>query len=149
MLEFLPEDILNAAAEQPRLFMDAVEYRVQRMDRRIQAEAAMKHMQAERSLEIREEQAASADRITENKITAMLATDVDLQQTVQAFNQEERGEEYAKLLLEAYRMRRDCLRIISNLTRDEMSLQRAAEANAEKIASTRQRLRDKFPGSQE
>ena len=145
-MEFLPEDILNAAAEQPRLFMDAVEYRVQRMDRRIQAEAAMKHMQAEQSLEIREEQAASADRITENKITAMLATDVDLQQTVQAFNQEERGEEYAKLLLEAYRMRRDCLRIIGELSGREFALNHIAEEGANKVKALKSTLKKKYPG---
>jgi len=55
-------------------------------------------------------------------------------------------DEYSKLIVEAFRMRRDCLRIIGDLTRDDLSLQRASEESTEKMRETRRKLKEKFPG---
>jgi hypothetical protein len=143
-LAFLPEAIVEAAAEQSRLFMDAVDYRMSAMDHRIQAEAALAELEASKSLSIRS--SGAEERITEGKIKAMLTADPKMQKFTQAFNQAERNEEYAKLLVDAYRMRRDCLRIVGELAAREMALGAIAEEGANKVTALRGKLKQKYPG---
>ena len=53
---------------------------------------------------------------------------------------------YSQLVTESFRMRRDCLRIVEGMTRDEYSLGRAAESAAEKTKDARRKMKEKFPG---
>jgi hypothetical protein len=55
-------------------------------------------------------------------------------------------DEYSKLVVEAFRMRRDSLRIVGDLVRDEISIVRAVEQSAEKVQETRRKLKERFPG---
>jgi len=55
-------------------------------------------------------------------------------------------DEYSKLICDVFKMRRDCLKIVDEMTRDEIRQQGALEAGAEKMRAQRKVLRDKFPG---
>jgi hypothetical protein len=58
----------------------------------------------------------------------------------------EADEEFAKSLLEAYRMRHQCLRLASDLFYADISAGRAAESSVSRLTRARQDLRSRYPG---
>jgi hypothetical protein len=66
----------------------------------------------------------------------------------QARDRAEEGEEYSHLLVDAIRVRRDCLRMIADLVRQEISMQSAVEANRGPVDQLRAKLRARYPGEE-
>lgn len=145
-LDFTPEDVVMAAATTPRLFIRAGEYRIDRLRERNQAKMVMEQIEADRSLTLRKEAAAAGEKLTEKNLEAQVTLDVEVVQAQQRYFAADEHDEYAKLVVEAFRMRRDCLEIIGRITGTEISYQKALEANAGKLEDTRRQLRNKFPG---
>lgn len=145
-VEFQPENVVAAAAENSVLFLEAINYRLDCMRRRSAAKLYYERERARLDTSIRANARADGDRVTEKQIESTILLDVDLERANRSFQDAEEEDEYSKLIVEVFRMRRDCLRIVEGATRDEMSLQRAAEVGAEKMRETRQRLRERFPG---
>lgn len=146
---FSTDNVVGAAAVQPGLYVRAINFRYLAMRRRSAAKMAMEQMEAEVAQTLRREALADDRKITEAIIREGVVLDPDVAEKTRAFSDADEMDEYAKLVVEAFRMRRDCLRIVGDLTRDEMSLARAAEAGAEKLSATRQRLKERFPGGEE
>jgi hypothetical protein len=144
-IDFSADNVVNAAAANPTLFVRAIEYRLQCLQRRNAAKLAWECAQADAELKLRQNARENGEKITERNIEALLLQDDRVTAVGIAYTNTDEMDEYSKLVVEAFRMRRDCLRIVGDMTRDEMSLQRAVEANAEKLSATRQQLRAKFP----
>ena len=145
-IDFSPDNVVDAAAEQPVLFVRAIQYRLECLITKTNAKMAWETAQAEKELKIRKEYRDAGEKITEGNIDALTLLDPDVAAACKKFSDAETYEEYSKLVVEAFRMRRDCLRIVDDMTRDEMGLQKAAELGAEKLKQTRRKLHDKFPG---
>ncbi len=128
------------------LFVDAIDFRRECLERRSLAKIEMERAQVEKALELRKEFRATGDRATEKNIEELTLVSPRVKQFMDNFNKADALDEYSKLVVEAFRMWRDCLRIVSDLTRNEMSAQSAVEAGAERMADVRRRLREKFPG---
>lgn len=144
-IEFSSDNIVAAAADNSALFLKAVEYRIQAYRAKSAAKMALETMQAEKELKIRGQAREIGERITERNVEALLLIDKEVRNQMEAFNQADEEEEYSRLVVEAFRMRRDCLRIIGDLVRDEMSLQRAAEIGTQNLREVRKRAGTRFP----
>ena len=110
-LPLVDENILAEAAKQPILFIEAARYRVTAMRVRAKAVAELEARKSTLALRIRAKK-TSARSITENAIKET----VESQKSVIALRDRvEKAyalEEFSKLILEAYRQRRDAIRII-------------------------------------
>lgn len=145
-LDFSPENIVQSASEQPRLFMQAAEYRMEKYRARITAKMHRDAVSAAMSLGMREDARTAGTRITEGQLDAMLLTNIQISRVEREYAEADAEQEYAWLLIEAYRQRRDCLKIVADLVGTEIAMQKAVAAGAEKIASVRDNLRKKWPG---
>ena len=113
-LALVDENILADAARQPLLFINAARYRVSTMRRRATASAALDAGRASLALRIRAKkegdggkkftEAALKEKLENHSAVRALRADLD-----RAYE----GEEFSKLILEAYRMRRDAIRVIA------------------------------------
>ncbi len=146
-LEFAPEDCISAAARNPLLFRDAADFRVSCLRKRNAAKMAWESGSGARELKLRKEARAGGEKITNDEVTASLLTDPTVALLRKKFDDADEMDEYSKLVVEAVRMRRDALRVIGDLVREEVSVQRAMEAGAGKIEDARRRLRERFPGA--
>ena len=145
-IDFSPDNVVQAAAVNSVLFVDAVGYRYDTLSKRTAAKMLMEQITAGKDLDLRKEARAKGDKITERQIETNLTLDPDVAEAQKNYSKAEELDEYMKLVVEAFRMRRDCLQIVAGLVRNEMSGQAAYEAGAEKLAPMRKRLRDQFPG---
>jgi hypothetical protein len=112
-LPIVDENILAEAARQPELFKDAARVRVTKMRKRLAAEAAADHYEAERNLRSRARRDEQGKKPTEGEIKERTACDPKMRRLRRVKDAAFAMEELSKLLLEAYRMRRDSVRVLS------------------------------------
>ena len=144
-IDFSPDNVVTAASVNSVLFIEAAQHRYETLSKKTAAKMLMEQITAGKDLDLRKEARANGDKTTENQIKAALTLDPDVSAATEKFNKAEEMDEYMKLVVEAFRMRRDCLQIVAGLVRNEMSSQSAYEAGAEKLKANRQKLREKFP----
>lgn len=146
---FSPENVIYAAAKHPVLFIKAIDYRRARLGERNAAEMLHKKTEAECSLRLRDEARKSDTKITEKGLETSVLLDEEVETAARQLMQAEEMDEYSRLLIEAYRMQRDCLKIVGELARNELSLQLAAEQEVGKMTAMREKVKTRFPASQE
>ena len=142
---FDPANVIAAAAENSTLFADTIDYRVECMQRRADAKALFERVQAECDLRVRQEAYRADEKITEKQVASKVVLDPLVSQVQEKHNRAETLDEYAKLACELFRMRRDCLKIVGDLTRDGINAQAAIEQGNAKMADARRKLRQRFP----
>lgn len=146
-LQFSGEALERAALEQAPLFVKAASFRVQAMAKRFQFESAVKVLEATLSERLRTEADESGARIVQAEVQAAQQLDSSCSAARKQLQEAELEEEFAKLLLEGYRMRRDSMRIISEQRAVEgrvLQLPRATEDSVrERLKSVRSRLKDR------
>ena len=106
MLQIVDENIIGEALEQPRKFVDAARYRVARMRIRSQAEAQADVLAAEVAIVIRGREkvseAALKEKVTVNKKVIAARANAEKMKA---------AEKFADLLIDAFKQRRDAIRI--------------------------------------
>ena len=112
-LAIVGEDILSEAAKQPLLFVDAAAYRVAAMRKRATAVAAIEQKRAHLVLRKRAEKDDLGKKVTEGEIKANVEASKIIASLRHDVDRAYETEEFAKLIIEAYRMRRDAIRIIA------------------------------------
>jgi hypothetical protein len=111
-LALVDENIMFEAATQALKFMDAARYRVSKMRMRVRAEAELASFAT--SLELRLRARPEGDkRITEAWYKARIASHPKWLRLKRAVEDASEREELSKLILEAFRMRRDAIRVIA------------------------------------
>ena len=145
-LDFTDEDVLSAAKAQPLLYVHAVRFRIQQMRKRTKAESALSVLRSVKALALRQKGAAAGDRVTEGSIKERLDCDKEVLKASKQFNDAEQWEEYSKLLLEAFRMRRDALKVVADLIGAEVYVQRRVDDSPSELQKAKRRLQDKYPG---
>jgi hypothetical protein len=111
-LAIVAENIDEEAIMQPMLFVDAARYRVAKMRVRAQAETTLDQLSSELGLTIRA-RGSGGERITNDYIKSRIQKHPKFRRLQTELQEAEQKEELSKLLLEAYRMRRDALRIVA------------------------------------
>lgn len=143
-LDFTADNVVDAATRNAVMFMRAVEYRIRCMHGRVEAKMRLESSCAAMDAELRKEARDLGEKITEKGIEQRLTLDKLISERKDKFSEAEELEEYAKLLVEAYRMRRDCLKIVGDLTRDELSLQRSVEVGKDAMREARGKMGKRY-----
>jgi hypothetical protein len=113
-LGLVDENILAEAAKQPILFIDAARYRVAAMRRRAQINAELDYKRSRIALTIRaRKDAAGEKKFTEAALKEKVESQTVIRELRDKTERSYEAEEFSKLILEAYRMRRDAIRIIA------------------------------------
>lgn len=118
-LDFEDHEVLSAATSQPALYMKACDYRVACMRKQQQAEFRLDVVRADTAAKLRDEYAERGEKIAEKLMNELLDGNKDVQAARVESETADRGEEYSKLLVEAYRHRRDALRVVADMMRAE------------------------------
>ena len=145
-IDFSADNVVGAAVKQAPLFVTAIDYRLQCLEQKSAAKMAWERANADAELKIRKDSRANGDKLTDGNIDAMLLLDPVVSDYAKKLSRAETLDAYSQLVVESFRMRRDCLRIVEGMTRDEYSLGRAAESAAEKTKDARRKMKEKFPG---
>ena len=112
-LALVDENILAEAARQPILFIDAVRFRVAAMRRRSQAVAELGAKRSRIALVIRAKGVAAGERVTDKNCAERVDKHSLIRELSDKVDRAIEVEEFSKLILEAYRMRRDAIRVIA------------------------------------
>jgi hypothetical protein len=145
-LDFSVEDIVNAAAEEARLFEKAASYRVSKMRERAAAEMQLDQIKADKELSVRNGAAAIGEKLNEGHIKAKVVTEPNVIKAQREFNDREALEEHSKLLIEAFRIRGKMIEALGNLTSRERFMEHVVSENQRKLAETRKNLDRKYSG---
>jgi hypothetical protein len=124
LIEALPivgENILAEAALQPQYFISAARYRVDRMRDRMQAAARREYLAARLRLLVRSRRNAAGKKVSEGYLDEKIEVYPKHRELRLAVDQALLEEEFSKLILEAYRHRRDSIRIIAEAEQYEGS----------------------------
>jgi hypothetical protein len=106
----------------------------------------LERLKADVELTIRNNAAVLGEKITEGGIKAHVISNPMVQKGQSDLAEAETEEEYSKLLLEAYRHRRDSLEVVGQQSGAERALSRMVQEGTEQdLAATRDRLRQKYP----
>jgi hypothetical protein len=147
-LDFVDEDVVNAAKAQPTLFLTASRFRIQCMRLSTKAASKLETMRAEKSLAIRRKALSTAEKLTEGGISDKLRADEEVVKAQSACDKAKELEEFSKLVLDAYRMRRDALRIVSDLIGAEVFVQKHIAGDNE-LSNAKKRLKEKYKRREE
>jgi hypothetical protein len=129
-LQIVPENIKNEAIRQPLLFIEAVRYRVGKMRAHSRAKAELKTWSGQQWLLVKKK--FEGTRITNDEVRSYLEKDPQYRALSANVDEAEAREEFAKLILEAYRMRRDGVRILADAEGYEAS-KATVEAASESV----------------
>lgn len=149
-LDFSPEHVIEASVKQARLFSLVAEHRASCAGRRYSAKAKYELVRAEKALAIRRRAAKRGERVSEGYIAERAQVDPAVQAAQTAMAEAEKAEEYAKLLVDAFRMRRDSIRVVADMV--AYNLGAAAGSGGEAKAGLnrmRRRLASQYPGEDE
>lgn len=145
-LDFEEAQAVAAAQEQPRLFYEAARLKAECTRKRLQCKNALQVLIAELTLEIRNDLIAAGERPSGPLVKARVLTHKKFAKAQADLELAMEMEEDAKLLVNAYRHRRDAIRAVVDQNRAEFG------ANSRRVLEEidrddlRRRLRAKYPG---
>lgn len=113
-LAVVDENMRAEVINQPVLFVDAVRYRVSKMRQKAQAEAELEYFDSLLGLSIRAKKHVAGEKATEGYYKARLLKHPKHRALQAALSRAEAREEFSKGIVEAYRMRRDALKILAD-----------------------------------
>ncbi len=113
LIEKIPlvdENILEEAARQPMLFVEASRYRVDCMRERARADAHFDYLTARIATLIRDRYRDVGRKISEAQVKELVGSNKKLRLARATLDRALEEEEFSKLLLDAYKQRRDAIR---------------------------------------
>ncbi len=135
-MAYQPEELIDVAPQQALLFDVAARWRVRVMHARMQADTALKATRAEEAQAIRNSYRASGEKLTEAALDEHLFLNKQVQAAATKLAKLKELEEYALLVLEALRMRRDSMLVLGM-------------GGSAPLKLVRDRLREKYMGADE
>jgi hypothetical protein len=155
LVPFSPEGVLEAACGNTTLYVDAIRFRLKCLEEASTTKQAWEQTYAEKELTLREtlaqREAASPSKrgsgVREGYIKSLLQKDKVLVRLQEAYQHAEIYEEYSKLIVKVFEMRRDLLQTVGNMVSREYPNSRMAEQAAAQMKNERRKLRKRFPDS--
>lgn len=144
-LDFSDEEVVDASKAQPKLFVEAVRFRVQMMRDATRIESQLSLVKSQTSAKFRAKLKERGERATEGQVSERLGTDPEIVSLTAKLNEAEQAEEYSKLLLEAFRMRRDALKVVADVLGAELFISKR-EFGTTELQKMKRKLESKYPG---
>lgn len=148
-LSFPEEGLQQAVLEQAKLFMEAADFRIAKMRAYQGAKRELDGAKTQISLRLRAKYAVpqkGKKALTERHLTDLVEQTQTVKVASAALDKAERLEEWAKLLLEAYRQRRDSLKIMAQFAYVEENFRVGV---GDRMKETRERLKSRLPEKEE
>jgi hypothetical protein len=149
-LDFSEENIIRANREQPSLFLEASRYRVKKLRSRIQAESKYEMQQSKSSLFLRSlKKKGERGAITEGYIKDKVRVRPKVVVARKKFDNAQAHEEWAKLLLEAYRQRGSAIKTLAENLGAEANAQarlQRKDLETEGYEKLKAAVRKRYPG---
>lgn len=147
-LDFDEAQAVEAASKQPRLYFQASQLRVQFMRKRIMLQSRTDIIKARLSLQVRAELIAKGEKPIAALVSAGVLTHPDYEAHLVKLERAREKEEAAKMLVEAFRQRRDALKIVGDQNRAEFGAIRRIR-DMDSLAELKAKLKRKYPGLEE
>jgi len=156
-LEFSDEDVARATMEQAKLFLEASRYRVLCMRKRLRAVATYELLCSQEALKLRRAKRALVDKkdksqLTEKSISDRISVLSTVVQARRELDIETVYEEWSKLLVDAYKQRRDACRILAEIMGAEASAElrvARSEAAVRGLKHLRKEVNARWPGRED
>lgn len=147
-LDISQETLSQAALTQGRLYMEAARFYVQAIKNAAQAKARLEERKADRAQYFRKR----GMKKTEGQVKELVALSPSVKKLQIKCIEADEKEQYGKLLLEALKMRRDAIRILSEVVEDEarseLRLMKEKKAKRE-LQEVKNRLSHKYREEEE
>jgi hypothetical protein len=147
-LAFAEEGVQHAALDQAKLYMAAATYRIKKMRSRQEAESALENIRVDLSLRVRAKQKGQKG-VTERYLTDLVEANLSLRSMKEAASKAKRGEEWAKLLLEAYEHRRGSLKVLAQFAYMEDNFSGGGQDVVDRMRRKRERLKRELPDKED
>lgn len=113
-ISFNPDQLEDAALEQPGLYLEASRYRTLKMRKSKSRELQLDLVRAELGLQYRKKR-QTGDKMTEAAIKEAVMLEPEMTDAQKALNKAEEEEEFAKGLVEVFRQRLHVLNILKDI----------------------------------
>lgn len=147
-LDFTEEEVEDAAKEQPKMFLRATRYRVQKMRDKVEAELAYENKVAKLSSKYQRRKDDKGKRtLTEGAVKARVQLDKKVQILRRKMEMSYVHEKFSELLVEAYRSREKAIKVIIDARWAEAgsALKHMKEEGAKKMSRRLQKeVRDRY-----
>lgn len=143
-LSFSEEGVQYAALDQAKLYMAAATYRVKKMRTRQEAESSLENLRVDFSLRVRAKYKGQKG-VTERYLTDLVEANQSLRGAKERASKAKRGEEWAKLLLEAYEHRRGSLKVLAQFAYMEDNFSGGSQDVVDRMRRKRERLKRGLP----
>ncbi|MDE1971423.1 MAG: hypothetical protein KGI50_07660 [Patescibacteria group bacterium] len=120
-LAITSNQIEQEALDQPLLFSSLANFYSSSFREMLRAKAKLEEREAELGILFRQKRKDSDSRITEREITDLVTKSKTVRELRKNYEEACEKEVYAKLLIDAYKMRRDSIRIVAEIRRGEMA----------------------------
>jgi hypothetical protein len=133
-IPILDTDIMQVAADQPMLFIDAARYRVTKMRKVNESNAKVEYQRAFMMMRLRNKKHTDQSRVTEASLREKVDTSQEILDLRAEHERSREQDEFAKLILEAMRYRSKAIQIIADAQQYEG---RSGAADVERIEQRR------------
>jgi hypothetical protein len=145
LVPFSPEEVVDAGCGNTALYVDAIRYRLRCLETASNAKRIWETACAEKDLQLRQQARAAGEKITEGYIDAKILLDKKIARLAEEHEQAEVYDEYSKLIVKVFEMRRDMLHTVSQMVCREYPAVKMAEQAADRMEVERRKLRKRFP----
>ena len=147
-VDFTPEDVLMTAAGHATLFHKAVLFHIDCTRYRSRKELSYETIRADKAQEIRTDHKVNDMKLTEDGLKEHLRLNPSVRKAFEELTEAQELEIYSKLFLEAFRHRRDCIKVVSDLKFAEHGMQATLNPN-KPLETIRERTRKKYQSESE
>jgi len=138
-LEFAEEEVASAATSQAKFFIEASRYSVSKMRELMRADAALTEARAECAIEIRNQGVQPNGKpVTDSYIAEQIDLNPDVAKAKAEADMARAANEFARLLLEAYRMRSSAIKVLAEILGAEAASDARAQREELALAAHRQ-----------
>jgi len=145
-IDFADEEVEHAARSLPNLFKAIAKYRVRVLRRRQAAEQKRDIAKVDAAIECRRLAQEKGHKVTEAGIKELVESTSSVREAGAEVAQLQALEEFAKLLLEAYRYKNRSIQVVASLTGAERAMERYFDQvqSKEGLDAMRQRVNKKY-----
>jgi hypothetical protein len=145
-VDFEDEEVEHAARTLPKCFFEAARYRVRILRKRQMLEQKLDASRVDAAIATRHRASTGGTKITEAGIKEVVEGDEDVRTNVAAVKDAQQLEEFAKLLVECFRMKKSAVQVVASLAGAERAVERYFDAvqNKEALTKLRDNARRKY-----
>jgi len=150
-VDFEDEEVEHAARTLPKCFLEAARYRIRILRKRQGLEQKLDASRVDAAISARANAYGSGTKITEAGIKELVEGDEVVRANVAVVKDAQQLEEFAKLLVECFRMKKSAVQVVASLAGAERAVERYFDAvqNKEALTKLRDNARIKYEDASE